>query len=409
MSGVAPLPAVRRGSKPTRSRRLRLIVWLPVIVLVPAGLANILLPGVASPDSPWFAFVLFAGITAAYGGVGAFVIGREPRNAVGWILWLVGLLVGLNSAASAYADWSLDAFGGSLPGSTAAGWITQWAFSPPLVMALLLLPLLFPDGRPPSARWRWVVALSVVTVAVSALPDLLAPGPLGSTGIQNPTGWTGDPAVLDALGAFNTVSPLVALLLVIASAVIRYRRGTAIERAQLRWFGSTAALSVAALSVATLTSNPVAIVAFVVAMVGVGLLPIAIGIAIVRYRLWDIDRLISRTLSYAVVTGLLAAVFAGLVLALQTMLSFATGAGGTLSVAGSTLAVFALFTPVRARVQRLVDRRFNRSRVDAEAALTTLAFQLRDETDLERVADRVEVAVRRALAPSRLGIWTRSR
>ncbi len=408
MSGVAPLPAVRRGSKPTRSRRLRLIVWLPVIVLVPAGLANILLPGVASPDSPWFAFVLFAGITAAYGGVGAFVIGREPRNAVGWILWLIGLLVGLNSAANAYADWSIDAFGGSLPGSTAAGWITQWAFSPPLVMALLLLPLLFPDGRPPSARWRWVVALSVVTVAVSALPDLLAPGPLGSTGIQNPTGWTGDPAVLNVLGVFNAVSPLVALPLVIASAVVRYRRGTAIERAQLRWFGSTAALSVAALSVATLTSNPVAIVAFVIAMVGVGLLPIAIGLAILRYRLWDIDRIISRSVAYLLITGLLAALFAGLVLALQTVLSSVTGAS-TLAVAASTLAVFALFQPLRRRVQRLVDRRFNRSKVDAEATLSALSAQLRDETDMTRVGDEIEGAVRRALAPSRLALWTRTR
>ncbi len=409
MGGRRPRPVSKPGGKPARHSVLRLLVWPPVIALAPAGLACALLPGTAGPNSPALAFALFTGITAVYGGVGAFVIGREPRNAVGWILWLTGLLVGLNLAATAYADWSVSTFAAALPGAEAAAWIAQWAFSPPLVMALLLLPLLFPDGRPPSARWRWVVVLSLLIAVLSATPSMLAPGPLGSSGFQNPTGWTGDPAVLDVLGVFNAVSPLVALPLVVASAVVRYRRGTAIERAQLRWFGSTATLSIAALSVAMLASNPVAALAFVVAMAGVGLLPVAIGIAIVRYRLWDIDRIISRTLSYAIVTGLLATLFAVLVLALQTGLATVTGAGGTFAVAASTLAVFALFQPLRGRVQRLVDRRFNRSRVDAEATLTGLAAYLRDETDLDRVASRVERAVHRAVAPAHASIWTRAR
>jgi hypothetical protein len=409
VSGAKPGQSRRRRDERPLSRGLLAAVWTPVVLLVPAGLANVLLPGATGPDSPGFAFVLFAGITAVYSGVGAFVIGRAPRNAVGWILWLIGLLIGLNVAATAYGAWSLAAFDGTLPGTVLAGWITQWAFSPPLVMALLLLPLLFPDGRPPSPRWRWLIVFSLVVVVVSALPDMLAPGTLGPSGVQNPTAWPGDPVVLDAVRAFSTISPLVALPIVIASAVVRYRRGSPIERAQLRWFGATAALSLAALAVATLTTDPIAIIAWVTAMVGIGLLPIAIGMAIVRYRLWDIDRIISRTLSYALVTMMLAAVFAVLVLALQTALAAVTGAGGTLAIAASTLAVFALFQPVRGRVQRLVDRRFNRSRVDSEAALAELAGQLRDETDLDRVAARVEQAVHRSMAPARTSIWTRSR
>lgn len=409
---MTPRPAdspTRRAAERRTVPGWRAAVWAPIVVLVPAGLANVWIPGTTGPDSPAYAFVLFAGITAAYGGVGAFVIGRASRNAVGWTLWLIGLLVGLNMAASGYGAWSLASFSGTLPATVLADWITQWAFSPPLVMALLLLPLLFPDGRPPSPRWRWLVVFSVVVVVVSALPDMLAPGTLGHTDIQNPTAWPGDPIVLDALRAFSTVSPLVALPIVIASAVVRYRRGSPVERAQLRWFGATAALSVAALAVATLATDPVAIVAWVAAMVGIGLLPVAIGIAILRYRLWDIDRIISRTLSYALVTGLLAAVFAGLVLLLQALFTSATGAGGTLAVAASTLAVFALFQPLRRRVQRVVDRRFNRSRIDAEAALARLAGQLRDETDLGRVAGRVELAVRQALAPAGVALWTRER
>ena len=381
-------------------------IWLPVLVLVPAGLANVVIPGSIGPDSPALAFVLFAGITAAYAGVGAFVIGRAPRNAVGWILWLIGLLVGLNSAASAYTAWSLAAFGGTLPGGALAGWLSQWAFSPPLAMALLLLPLLFPDGRPPSPRWQWLVGFSIVIVVTSALPDLLAPGPLQSLGIANPTGWTGDPAVLDLLGAFSSISPVVALPIVIASAVVRYRRGTSIERAQLRWLGATATLSVATLSVAMLTSDPVAIVAWIVAMVGVGLLPVAIGMAIVRYRLYEIDRIISRTVGWAASTAMVVGLFGVGLIGLETLLAGVTDSS-TLAVAGSTLVACAAFQPIRRHVQSFVDRRFDRARYDAGRTAGTFAARLRGQVELGAVEAELLATIASALRPAEAGLWIR--
>ena len=366
--------------------------WLAVVGLTVAGLGNLLLPAATGPDNPAIAYILFAAIVAAYGGVGALIVTRQSGNAVGWILWLTGILIGLDTASSGYAVWSSSAFGGALPGSVFAARLTQWGFSPPLVIALLFLPLLFPDGHLPSRRWRPALVFAIATVILASLPDMLTPGPLGPIGAPNPTGWTGDPAVLDVLRTFSQVSPLLALPIAVAAAVARFRRGSAIEREQLKWFGATAAFALIALSIAVLTTDAVALIAWMTALVGVGLMPVAIGIAILRYRLYAIDRIISRTIGWALTTGLIVAVFAGIVIGLQGPLAEVTG-GNSLAVAGSTLWRCDV-PPLRRRVQSAVDRRFNRARYDAERTVAAFAHGLGAETSLEEVQQKVVVVVR---------------
>lgn len=398
----------RSASRPPLARGPAIALWLPVGLLVAGGLASAFVGAWASGGSDAATFVLTTVITLLYGSIGALVTARQPDNVVGRLLWLIGVLVGLVISGSTYAVWSATAFDGRLPGAVLAGWLTQWAISPILVIALVLLPLLFPDGRVPSARWRWARAFVLVWVAIVGLPDMLQPGNLGPTPVANPTAWPGDPALLDALGVVNTVCSVPAFVLVLWSSVVRYRRGTSVERAQLRWFGAVAVLAIASIAAATFAPDPVSVFGFLGALVAIALFPVAIGIAILRYRLYAIDRLVSRTISWAIVSLSLVAVFAGLVIALQAALTGVTQ-GETLAVAASTLAAFAIFQPLRRRVQAAVDRRFNRARVDAEAALAALAVQLRDETDLERVAGRVEAAANGALAPAGVALWTRDR
>ncbi len=235
---------------------------------------------------------------------------------------------------------------------------------------------------------------------------MLQPGPLGPTGVPNPTGWSGDPAPLDALRGFNAISPILALPVVLASAIVRYRRGSAIERQQLKWFGATAALAAISLCVAMLAPEPYGVIGFFGAMVAVALLPVAIGAAILRYRLYEIDRLVSRSISWAVVSLSLAAVVAGVVIALQAALAGVTQ-GGTLAVAASTLLAFALFQPLRRRVQHLVDRRFDRARYDGQRLANAFAERLRDEVDLAEICDQMLATVATAVRPEHGSVWLR--
>lgn len=391
-----------------RRRATLLLVWLVIGLVGPIGLANLLVVDTSTPDNPAVGFVLFTAVAVLFGGVGAIVITKRPGNAVGWILWSVGALVGLNLAGTAYAAWSLDAYGGTLPGSVLAGWVSQWTFSPPLVLGLYLLPLLFPDGHLPSPRWRWALASAIVTIVLSGLSDMLQPGPLGNSTVPNPTGWTGDPRVLSLLTGFSQVSPLLALPIVVAAAVVRYRRGTTIERQQLKWFGATAGFSIVSLSVAATMPNPIGIIAWVLAIASLGFVPVAIGMAILRYRLFEIDRIVSRTISWAMTTGLIGALFAGLIVTLQALLAPLTSGNG-LAVAASTLVAAAGFQPARRRVQAAVDHRFNRRRYDAERIIDAYAARLRGVTDLGEVGRGAIDAVGRSLGPSGAAIWIRPR
>lgn len=390
-----PLPVAIRG-----------LVWGLAALAIGSLVAVGLLPLSSSYDDPWI-LPLFTGITASCGLVGAFIATRLPRNAVGWILWGFALATASGMVAQAYAAASLMEHGAGLPGTPVAAWYAGIPISPALAAVLLFLPVLFPEGRPPSRRWRPVLVLFSVMVGVVAFPPLFRPGPIqGIEVVSNPFGVPGIEPLIDTVAALGDVTAPFALPLAVGAPILRYRRGTAIERQQLKWFGSTAALAAAGLIAAVLVPDPYGTLGWVACMIALGFVPIAIGVAIFRYRLYEIDRIISRTLSYALVTALLAAVFIGMNLALQAVVSSATGVS-TLGVAASTLVVAALFQPIRRRTQASVDRRFDRVRADAERAVAAFSARTRDEVDLAELHVSIVATVREAVHPEGAVLWLR--
>ena len=333
---------------------------------------------------------------ASFGLVGALVTTRQAGNPIGWILWLVATLVAIAFGGSDYAGYSAEHLGGALPGTVLIAWLSSWLFIVPIGLALIFVPLLFPNGHLPSSAWRpvaWFGAVAIVGAALVAF----RPGPLSNVeAIQNPFGVSGLVPIIDAIGFPPGALLGPAILMALASTVVRFRHGGPIERRQLKWFSA----------VVLLTFIVFAFAPDQVSFFGFALLPIGIGIAVLRYRLYEIDRIISRTVSYAVVTAVLGAVFVGAVLVLQAVLAPFTGSN-TLAVAGSTLMVAALFQPVRRRIQAATDRRFNRSRYDAQQTAEAFAGRIRDEVDLGRLNSEVARTVGQTVQPTRVAVWLR--
>ena len=336
-----------------------------------------------------------AALFTPFAVVGVLVAYRQPRNPIGWILVVLALsMVGSGDAG----DYSVIAFRLGHPGLPLARLAT--ALTQTWIGLVLLLPLpivLFPDGRLPSSRWRWTFWLYLVLAAcfasdiavrdVGAFTDRVVR--VDSSGeLQNFAGPSGPAAgVLAALYALVVCSWIV-------GKIVEYRRSSGMHRQQLKWLMAGGGVSIVALLV-TLGVNGS------IAFVGVAALPISIGIGILKYRLYEIDRLISRTLSYTIVTGLLVALFVGLVVLTTDVLPFSSPVG----VAASTLAAAALFNPVRQRVQRLVDRRFNRARYDAEAIVAMFTAQLRTAVEPESVRRELVAAVGGAVQPVHVSVW----
>ena len=342
--------------------------------------------------------------------VGAVLAVRVPANKVGWLLIVAALAFGVEFLALAYWQLSVKVAGGSWPGTILAAWLYSNLLLVPVMIMVFTIPLIYPDGRLPSRRWRWLVGLLVLTF-VQTLAEAFRPGLISDTDVENPFGIAALVPLLDALKA-----PAFGILTVpvfvgpIASVVIRFRRGTAAERAQLKWLiaATTAALiawSVVALGEATGSAvlRTAGWYSGLLAFVG---LPLAIGIAVLRYRLYEIDRIISRTVAWAVVTGVLVAVFAGVVVALQAALIGFTQ-GETLAVAASTLVAAALFQPLRRRVQRIVDRRFDRATYDAQRTVEAFAARLRNEVALDAVAADLQQTVADSIRPVKFTLWLR--
>ena len=291
---------------------------------------------------------------------------------------------------------SAEQLGACFPGTVAIAWLSSWIWVPAIGLAVIFIPLLFPDGRLPSRRWRPVLWYSIAAIAAASL-SALRPGPLSNVSdIQNPFGIAAAAPLIGALAFPSAPEMLVVVPIAIASLIVRYRHGGATERQQLKWFASVAVVT--AIGFGQLSDQ--------LSFASLALLPVGIGIAILRYRLYDIDRVISRTISYGLITALLVIVFLVVNLGLQSLLSFVT-TGNSLAVAGSTLLAAALFTPVRRRVQRIVDRRFDRARYDGERTASAFSVRMRDATDLPTVAADLNGTVRRAIAPSSVGLWLR--
>jgi hypothetical protein len=281
-------------------------------------------------------------------------------------------------------------------------------------MALIVawLPLLYPTGTLPSPRWRVPAILIIAISTTSLIAAALRPGPIGEGGPLNPLGLPGWPNVLAPLADGLLAELCFVVAFGIAGLAARYRSGTMVERLQIRWL--VAALSIVLLGFVgaavegAIRSDDGILVSAVLLYPGILAIPMAIGIAILRYRLYEIDRIISRTLSYAIVTATLAVVFVTGVLGLQALLSPVTQ-NDTLAVAVSTLIVAALFQPLRSRVKRVVDRRFDRTRYDGQRTAEAFARELRDEVDLDAIEDDLRAVITRSLGPRSSFIWVRRR
>jgi hypothetical protein len=368
----------------------------------------LLLLNLSHPDVHIFDFWLENAVAAAgFSTVGAVIISRRPKHIIGWLLGVAGFLLGLNHFSSEYAIYTSLAQPGSLPGGQAAAWLAYWLFVPPFAL-LVFLFLLFPSGRLPSSRWRWFAGFSVIAASIGAVSMAFSSGVTYLGPVPNPLG------IESVRDIDRIVEPFLFTLLLLAasSMFVRLRRAARVERQQIKWFAYAAAVAVSgnilghSLFVAT-DASWLRWIGVIPGMVGVLGMPVAMGIAILRYRLYEIDLIINRTLVYGALTAMLVGVYVGSVVSLQGALRSLTGQESQLAIVASTLAVAALFNPLRRRIQGFIDRRFYRSKYDAAKTLETFSAKLRDETDLDALSDDLVEVVRETMQPAHVSLWLR--
>jgi hypothetical protein len=351
------------------------------------------------------AYLAFA-IVAAFGVLGGLIASRHPRNPIGWLFCGIAVTGSLMSLSRGIAELWLDGNGVPTALGETAAWYGDVSWILVILPAATFLLLLFPDGRLPSPRWRAVAWCAGVGIALVFVGDSLGPGPLDDyPELANP--YSVDGPVLDVVVGIAVLSLAVAIIGSPLSLVLRFRRAGRVERLQIKWLalagGVAAATFVIALAGYDVWTSEVADGAI---MLSILMLPVAAGMAILRYRLYDIDVVVNRTLVYGALTATLAAAYLCSVLLLQLALSPLTEQSD-LAIAGSTLAVAALFRPARARIQHAVDRRFYRRRYDAARTLERFGVRLRDEVDLETLGGELRGVVADTMQPAHVSLWLR--
>jgi hypothetical protein len=336
--------------------------------------------------------------------VGAVLAGRRPRHPVGWLMLALGLSVTVDGVTDNYARYGLLASPGSVPGvAHVRAFGDTFALWPACIGFILLLT---PTGSLPSPRWRWWAAIAAVAPVLWQAAIVL-----GTETVRFPLYSFPNPYFVPALSTPATAVALPAVMVTLlsvvaggASLVVRFRRATGVERQQLRWVALAAVVAAAGIPVAMAGISIESPTVVGVAVLGsAAVLFLAIGAAVLRYRLYDLDRIISRTLTYVLLTVLLGLGYAAVVLGLGQLL----GQDSSLAVAGATLAVAALFQPVRRRVQAAVDRRFNRRRYDAARIIDAFAARLRDQVDLDTLTVELLAVVRQTMQPTQASLWLR--
>lgn len=385
------------------------VLAVPTIVLLVVGV------GAATPADGFGlagyggAAFLFAAL--AFASTGAMIAARVPANPIGWLFCITGLSIGVGDLAYQYADYALYIAPSAPPGGVAAALVQNLGL-PPAFGVLGLALLLFPAGRLPSRRWLPAVLPAMTGVVCLAIGYLLRPGPLDFPfgTVDNPIGVDGAFALMDSLVAVGWLATSAGVAVAAVSLGLRLRGSRGDERQQLKWV----ALAAAVLG-AVLVTN---VITFIVEVQGIDQLrivvvatafagfPIAAAIAILRYRLYDVDIVINRTLVYGGLTATLGAAYLGSVLLLQLLLTPLTERSD-LAVAGSTLLVAALFRPARTRIQAFVDRRFYRSRYDAAQTLAAFSGRLREQLNLEALSTDLRDVVRETMRPAHVSLWLR--
>jgi hypothetical protein len=393
--------------------------WALSVALVPVGFAfgvlalSASLPPGREPILPQIAIT--GVLLLAYGTVGALIASRRPENAIGRIFCAIGLALAVASTASGYADYGLYGKGGTLPAPELAAWLSVWLHLLVLFTTPCLLFLLFPDGRSPSARWRPVVWLVAVTGVGVFVTQAFSPGELDEytyPGLANPLGVGGGAGdVLTAIEDFGNGLLPIAVFLSICALIARFWRSSGRERLQLKWVVYTAALTATSFLASFVFPHAVPRVVddavFLLGVAAFAAIPVAAGIAILRHRLYDIDVIINRTLVYGALTATLVLVYVASIASLQQLFRALTGQESQLAVVASTLAIAALFGPLRRRVQSFIDRRFYRKKYDAAKVLEAFGGRLRDETDLDALSGELVGVVRETVRPSHASLWLR--
>jgi hypothetical protein len=388
--------------------RLAWSLWAVALVLVLPGPVVSALVNPLAGDIPYL--LGFIAVQLGASTAGAIIASRFPGNAVGWLFLAIGLGVSAAFALAGYAELGLTTDIGPLPGADLAAWAEAFLFIPAAMVLPIVLLFVFPDGRLPSPRWRPVFWTVAAFGALGSCVTAFKTGRVGPEGgrIPNPLAAPGDlgPLLKDIDSVTNMLAP-VAFACGVAAIVVRYRRSGGVERQQVKWFAYAAAVVAVgfALTIAT-PGGLIADLGFLAGLLGLAGLPVAAGIAIFRYRLYDIDVVINRTLVYGGLTATLVAAYLGSVLLLQLALSPLTEQSD-LAIAGSTLAVAALFRPLRSRIQATVDRRFFRRRYDAARTLESFGARLRDEVELDSLDAELRWVVAQTMQPAHVSVWLR--
>jgi hypothetical protein len=347
-----------------------------------------------------FDTILYGLLTVAFSGAGALIVSAHPGNTIGWVFLVLGVSGAGWELAEAWGHYATDE---DLPGGPAGEWVILWSWIVDFAV-LTVVFFLFPDGRMPSRRWRpWLWVLAAGTVL--ALPGQALSPDLGSE-FSSGT----NPVAVEALPADLMLNAGLTLMLAtlgaaVVSLVLRFRRGGYVERQQLKWIAmaATLLLSVGIVAIFLWYETVLVQIAFALALVS---LPLAVGVAILRHRLYDIDVVINRTLVYGALTATLVGAYVGSVLLFQLALSPLTKDSG-LAIAGSTLAVAALVRPLRGRIQTVVDRRFYRRRYDAARTLESFGARLRDEVELDALGADLRAVVAETMQPAHVSVWLR--
>jgi hypothetical protein len=386
-------------------RRLPFVLLAVYLCLGPLSL---LLRGPESDQGERFGLLVALGFPL----VGALIARKRPDNPIGWLLLAMGLVFGAGLFADSYVESGATALIGPV------AWYSAWTLYLWLGLGVVILPLVFPDGRLLSPRWRWVLRTAVAAIVLSFIGIGFKPGPLDTNqkpDIQNPVGIPALKGTLEVVNVIGEVLFIAAILGAIASVVVRFRRSRGEARLQLKWFAWVGGVMIVGFLLASITAalgddSPLAVVGNIGWPVGLFALivgiPVATGVAVLRYRLYEIDVVINRTLVYGLLTATLAAAYLGSVLLLQLALGPVTS-GSSLAVAVSTLGVAALFRPARARIQNVVDRRFYRHKYDAARTLEDFSVRLRDQVDLDELGGELRGVVRDTMQPTHVSLWLR--
>src|SRR5215208_4768743 len=364
--------------------------------------------------SPLLAEICWYLLCVSFAAVGALVASRQPKNTIGWLFCAMGLFLTSSGAGGQYAIYALLSSPGWLPGGGTAAWLEAFLNGPIIIALFALLLLLFPDGRPPSHRWRVVLWLDLIA-AMLIFAGSFKPGPMETSSLRvaNPFAIEQISALLNALSSVGLYLALALTAVGAVSLMVRFRRSGAEERQQIKWFAFAGAIMSAVIAVGPFLwslppSSPAVTLIWPMLFLSAGsTIPVATGIAILKYGLYEIDHIINRTLVYGSLTAVLAVFYEGGIVALQYVFRLLSAQESQVAVVATTLVIAAMFEPLRRRIQHFVDRRFYRNKYDARKTLEAFSFKLRNETNLEALNNDLVGVVNQTMQPAHTSLWLR--